>query len=273
MISDATGNLASHMIHAVITQFPDVEFELKYHLFQDEPDKLSKTLKALRGKKHLVVHALLNPDMKLMAHEICKAKKIPDYDLTGALVQFIGDHTHTPPANELARLHHADEGYFRRIRAMEFTAQHDDNRRIDSIDEADIVIVGLSRVSKSPTSTWLGSKGYKVANVAIAPETGLPEQLGMVKGRIVAFTCRPKDLYEIRRRRFEQFEKEIGDQDLDQLPYYDLRSVVSEVSWANKEYRRAGYPIIDISDHTVEELAVMVLTELKIKNEDMMFPI
>ena len=270
-MSDATGNLASHMIHAVITQFPSVDFELHYHLFLDEPGKLMKELKKLRGQKHLVFHALLDPEMKRMVHTLCEDKDIPDFDLTGKMVQFVADHTRTAPANELARLHHAGEGYFRKIRAMEFTAQHDDNRRIDTIEKADVVIVGLSRVSKSPTSTWLGAKGYKVANVAITRETGFPKELERVVDRTVAFTCRPRDLYEIRTRRFERFREKIEGESLDHLEYYDLRSVVSEVAWSEKKYRALGYPILDVTGHTVEEIAVMVLTELEIENDDMMY--
>ena len=272
VVSDATGNLASHMIHAVITQFPQVEFTLKYHVFQKGPEQLTSTLKALRGANHLVLHALLDPEMKRLTHEICRTKQLDDFDLTGSLVQFIADHTTCSPANELARLHHTDEGYFRRIRAMEFTAQHDDNRRLETISEADIVIVGLSRVSKSPTSTWLGSKGYKVANVALAIETGFPDVLESVREKTVAFTARPKDLYETRKRRFEQFTDAIQSQDLSELPYTDLRAVVHEVAWAESQYRKRKYPIVDITRQTVEELAVKVLTVLKLDVDDMLYP-
>lgn len=271
VVSDATGNLASHMLHAVLTQFPGLDAELVFHLFQDDTRGLEQELGEIRGKGHLVVHALLDPSMKAHADRICATKRIPAFDLTGALVQFIADHTRVAPANELSRLHDADEGYFNRIEAMEFTAQHDDNRRLDSIDEADIVIVGLSRVSKSPTSTWLGAKGFKVANVAIAREVGFPEELDKVMRRTVAFTCRPKDLFEIRKRRFEGFQKEIEAQEVDDLPYYDLKSVVREVSWANREFKKRGYPIIDITGQTVEELAALVLTDLKIKSRDLFY--
>ncbi len=271
VVSDATGNLAGHMIQAVITQFPDVVFRIIRHVFQSSPDKLRETVDAMKGSNHLVMHALLDPELKKLMHDLCREKRMDAFDLTGSLVQFIADHTHTAPLNELARLHHTGEGYFRRISAMEFTAQHDDNRRIDTIGEADIVLVGLSRVSKSPTSTWLGSMGYKVANVAIARETGFPPELDAVRKQTVALTMRPKALCEIRCRRFEGFRERIDDAKLVDLPYYNLRDVVSEVSWAEKEYRKRGYPILDITDRTVEEVAVLVLAEMNLEDHDVLY--
>jgi regulator of PEP synthase PpsR (kinase-PPPase family) len=271
VVSDATGNLASHMIHAVITQFPGVDFQIIQHVFQREPNKLRETIDGMEGRNHLVLHALLDSELKRLIHELCREKRIDDFDLTGSLVQFIADHTHTAPVNDLARLHHTGEGYFRRIRAMEFTAQHDDNRRIDTIGEADIVLVGLSRVSKSPTSTWLGAMGYKVANVAIAREIGFPKELEAVKERTVALTIRPKALCEIRKRRFEGVREKIDESQLEDLPYYNLRSVVSEVAWVEKEFRKRGYPILDITDRTVEEVSVLVLAELNLQDHDVLY--
>jgi len=272
VVSDASGNLASHLIHSVITQFPDTLFKLKYHLFQDNADDLHSSLESVQGRNSLVLHAVLDPQLKLLIHQICRKHKVDDYDLTGSLVQFISDHTGIPPANELTRLHATGQGYFKRIRAMEFTAQHDDNRRLETLGEAEIVIVGLSRVSKSPTSFFLGAKGYKVANVAISRETGFPAELDEVRDRTIAFTTRPKELYEIRQRRFSGFEQEIGEQNLESLPYYNLRQIVSEVSWAEKEFRARKYPILQISGHTVEELGSRVLTELKLDQEDIFYP-
>jgi len=273
VLSDATGNLASHMTHSVLTQFPAERFRFRYHLFIRNADDLLKSLKGVNGPRDLVLHRLLRPELKQQLLDLCAERKLPDYDLTGGLKDFLAANSGLKPYNDPNRLHPVDEQYFRRIQAMEFTAQHDDNRRMDSINEADIVIVGLSRVSKSPTSTWLGSLGYKTANVAIAPETGLPAELGGVApGRVAAFTTRPRELWQIRRRRFSEFSKKIDHKDLEQLPYYDLRSIVSEVSWAEKEYRARGYPIFDISGQTVEEVATRVITTLKPSVEDPLQP-
>ncbi len=272
ILSDATGGLASHMTHSVLTQFPKDAFRMNYHLFVRTEADVRKHVGGLQGTPHLLLHRLLRPAHKELLRKLCAEKGIPEYDVTGGLTDFMAKHTGLKPFLDPERLHMPDEQYFRRIAAMEFTAQHDDNRRMDTLDEADIVIVGLSRVSKSPTSTWLGSMGYKVGNVAIARETGFPGELEPVRDRTVAFTTRPRELWNIRRRRFDRFQEKISEQEIEQLPYYDLRSIVSEVAWAEKEYRARSYPIIDISGQTVEEVAARVVTLLKPDAHDLLHP-
>jgi regulator of PEP synthase PpsR (kinase-PPPase family) len=264
IVSDATGSLASHMINAVLTQFPGLQFTQVYHIFKQQARDIQQTVDSFRRRNHIVFYGLINTESKKLIEAACEKLRIPRFDLTGSLVQFIADHTGVAPVNELSRLHETNEGYFKRIEAMEFTAQHDDGRRLETILLADLVIVGLSRVSKSPTSTYLGSMGYKVANVSIAPETGFPEELRRVKRRTVAFTMQPRALHGIRFKRFEGFHRALRDKGLGPLHYYDMRSIVEEVVYAEREYRKRGYPIVDITGRTVEEIAATVLRLLHI---------
>ena len=113
--------------------------------------------------------------------------------------------------------------------------------------------------------------GYKVANVSISQQTGFPRELTKARGRIVAFTVMPKQLQETRARRFNEFKSKIEESGLDDLGYYDMRSVVREVVYAEREYRKREYPIINITGKTVEELAVIVLRELHIKHSDIVY--
>ena len=147
IVSDATGTLARHLISTVLTQFPDLNLRQVYHTFVQNDDDIQGVVKQLRRTRNLVVFGLIKPEHKKQLCMACDRLRIPRFDLTGSLVQFIADHTFTAPVNELSRLHETDAGYFKRIEAMEFTAQHDDSRRIDTIDQADVVIIGLSRVS------------------------------------------------------------------------------------------------------------------------------
>jgi [pyruvate, water dikinase]-phosphate phosphotransferase / [pyruvate, water dikinase] kinase len=259
IVSDATGGLARHMITAVLTQFRDLKINQVFHIFKRGPDDVRKTINSFKKGNHLVLYALLNPESKHALGEACTEMNIPHFDLTGSLVQFIMDHTGAKPVNELALLHQTNEGYFQRIDAMEFTAQHDDGLGLSSLDKADMVIVGLSRVSKSPTSTYLSSLGYKVANISITPETGYPAELDAVADKVVAFTLQPRRLYQIRCKRFEDTAREIEEKHLQDLPYYNLRHIIREVMDSEAEYKRRGYPIINITDMTVEETAARIL--------------
>jgi regulator of PEP synthase PpsR (kinase-PPPase family) len=265
LISDATGTLARHVVNAVLTQFPGLRVTQLYHVFQKRKDEVEKTIQTFKRRNHLVFFALLDPGCKRLIHDACVRMKIPHFDLTGSIVQFISDHTHTRPANELARLHQTDAGYFQRMAAMDFTARHDDSRGLATLNQADIVIVGLSRVSKSPSSIYLSAMGYKVANVSITPETGFPKELDRARRKTVAFTIQPKLLQEIRQKRFKAY------QGLENTPYTDIRSIVREIVYAEAEYRKRGYPILDVTHTTVEEIAANVLRMLGTRRKDLKY--
>ncbi len=257
IVSDGTGNLAAHMITAILSQFPNVKIDCVFHVFQHSLEKINETTRKFRPGNDIVLHALVDPQLKLAMETACVERDIPHFDLTGSLVQFISDHIGVAPVNELSRLHQVNAGYFQRIEAFEFTAQHDDGLGLQSIEHAEIVIVGVSRVSKSPTSMFLASRGYKVANVSITPTTGFPAELDKVQDRVVAFTVQPKRLHEIRAVR-------LAASNLHDTSYDSLREVVREVSQANAEYAARGYPVIDITQMTVEQTAATVLETLKI---------
>ncbi len=271
LVSDATGTLARHMISAVLTQFPQLKVKQVYHVFNNRKDEIEKTINTFRSRNHIVFFALLDPEAKQAIHTACVERKIPHYDLTGSLVQFICDHTHTKPVNELTRLHQTDTGYFQRISAMEFTAQHDDSRGLNTLGQADIVIVGLSRVSKSPSSIYLGAMGFKVANVSITRETGFPPELDKVRKKTIAFTLQPRLLHQIRHKRVKSYQEFATEHNLTDLSYCNLRSVVEEVVFAETEFRRRGYPILDITNMTVEETAANVLCVLGTNRKDLSY--
>ncbi len=250
IVSDATGNLAGHMVRPILTQFDGVRFEQTLHAFQDTPQKVKATLKKIRGGHTVVLHALIDPMAKHAVREVCEAKQVPHYDLTGPLAQFLADQVGVPPANELSSLHQADAEYFARIDAMEYTATHDDSAGLDTLAEADIVIVGPSRVGKTPTSTFLASQGYKVANVSISVLTGFPPQLSAVRKKVVAFTLRPRELQRIREARLPEVES---------TPYHNMRDVIQEVMFVEEEYRKRRYPVIDTTGQTIEHNAAKVI--------------
>jgi regulator of PEP synthase PpsR (kinase-PPPase family) len=162
------------------------------------------------------------------------------------------------PENDLGRLHQVDEAYDHRIEAMEFALLHDDGLGLATLREAEAVIVGVSRVSKSPTMLFLASRGYKVANVSIAPETGLPDDLTKIsQKKIVALTTRPNQLLEIRKERAVQMG-------LRGAEYDDLQAVIREVVEAEAEYRRRGWPVIDVTNVAIEQTAARIIEILRL---------
>ena len=137
--------------------------------------------------------------------------------------------------------------------------EHDDGLGLGTLRDADVVIVGVSRVSKSPTSLYLASRGFKVANVSIAPETGFPKELARIsKKKIVAFTTQPKRLHEIRTERAKRMGSE-------GTSYHDLSGVIAEVMAAEAEYRKRGYAMIDVTHLTIEQTAAQIVEALGLR--------
>jgi regulator of PEP synthase PpsR (kinase-PPPase family) len=230
-----------------MTQFPEIAFEVVAHPMQNAIEKLEATLDNLSGQRPIVLHALADDDAKLLVRNNCVVRRIPQFDVTGPLVNFISERVGLLPENDVTRLHQIDSAYKRRIEAMEFALTHDDSLGLSTLREADVVIIGISRVSKSPATLYLGSRGYKAANVSISPATGFPRELDKIsKKKIVAFTIQPKLLHKIRSDRAKRLKTEGTD-------YDDLQTVIREVMAAEAEYRRRGYPIIDVTSLTIEQ--------------------
>ncbi len=267
IFSDATGSLARHILDSVLSQFPGIEAQLVLHVFQGKTPEIKRALKEIDPESSLVAYAFVSEKPRKAIVKVCEKLGIPCHDLTGPTAEFIQRETGVKPVIKVKNVHRTDEEYFQKMKALEYTLQHDDSRRIESIDEADLVIVGLSRVSKTPTSTYLGSLGYKVANVSFVPDHGLPEELKKVRGKIIAFTCSPERLWEIRSRRFQNFKSKIRSSGLDDLPYYSQRATAKEVLEAESVYLTQRFPMLDITGLTVEEIAARVLKTLGVEGQ------
>lgn len=259
LVVAATGELISGLAAVAVSQFPNVAFDVVTHPLQDSLEKLAVTLDSLSGERPIVLHALADQAAKQLVRNTCAVRRIPHFDTTGPLFNFLSDCVGAVPQNDVARLHQLDAAYRRRIEAMDFTLEHDDSLGLNTLPEADVVIVGVSRVSKSPTALYLGSRGYKVANVSISPQTGFPKVLSRIsRKKIVGFTTQPKRLHEIRIER----AKRMGSEGTD---YDDLDKIIAEVMATEAEFRARNYAIIDVTDLTIEQTAARILETLKLR--------
>ncbi|WP_425399961.1 pyruvate, water dikinase regulatory protein [Aeoliella sp.] len=258
LIAGATGDLLHRLASVAVTQFSDVDMHIVAHPLVDDLDKLQETLDHLEGEHPIVIHALPSSAAKRLVRHQCVARRIPHYDATGPLLDFLADCVGSLPDNDLSRLHKVDAAYQNRIEAMEFALAHDDSLGLPTLREADIVIVGVSRVSKSPTTLYLSSRGFKVANVSISPQTGFPEELSKInKRKIVAFTTQPKRLQVIRAERLQHNGVASSD-------YDNLQQVIREVMESEAEYRKRGYPVIDVTNRTIEQVAAEIMDKLSL---------
>lgn len=253
VLSDSTGNLARHMIGAAMTQFPHGAAHVVLEPFVRTAAKLAAVLEQAAGEEAALCHAVVSSDAKRYINRFCKRRKMPCFDLTGSLTDFLGQVTGAAGSGEVAHLHRMDDAYKRRIEAIEFTLAHDDGLGLETLAGADIVLAGVSRTGKSPTSIYLAQQGYRVANVALAIEVNPPaELLRLPPERVVGLLIDPQQLVMIRARRERSWNMEAGH-------YGDADHVARELAWARRLYHQHGWKCLNVTDQAIEETAARIL--------------
>ena len=264
LVSEATGGLARHLSVVATSQFPKFAPEFHRFAFCNTMEKLRKVKSTIESAENpLVMAALTQPGLRRSLQNWCERREIPYIELIGDVVRAIATAIGQRPVRDAMRTHRCDNDYYRRMDAWEFTLQHDDSRRLESIDEADIILLGISRVGKTPLSAYLGSLGYRVANVSIANGLPIPTEVKENRERTVGLTIHPDRLTEIRKRRFElnRFKHELESRG-ERPSYYSARKILNEVDYAEQQFRRLRISTLDMTDLTVEESAVKILQKL-----------
>lgn len=267
VITDGTGGLPRHFLKAILTQFPKLKGAPVYHVFCDTPEKIKKLFAKSIKKNAFIIHALAGEESKATLVDLANQRAINHFDMTGNAVAFVAQETGQEPLGDIDSVHTQNAAYFDRIDAWEFTMQHDDSRRLDSIHKADIILLGISRVSKTPTAAFLGWLGHRVANVSFVPEMGVPDEIKKCRHKVAALTMAPKKLSEIRNRRLRVngFADKILDKPDANFRYAAVRDTIREVIGAETIYKRLRIPIIDVTEATVEETAARVLQKLELE--------
>jgi regulator of PEP synthase PpsR (kinase-PPPase family) len=256
VISDSTGNLALHMLTAFLTQFPKHAFGMHRHNFVQTKPKLAKVFEHITSPRAIVFHAVVQPEMKKAITDECRKRGIPECDLTGQFVEFLSRESGIAPARDVNRLHDMTSEYRQRIKALEFTLEHDDGLGLDTIYEADIVLAGVSRTSKTPTSIYLAQQGYRVANVSLAMGVDPPQQLlNLEKRSVVGLVIDPGTLVEIRTNRNVGWR-------MGNTRYNDPDFVDREIAWSKRLFLSKGWPVLNVTDQAVEETAAKIVDAL-----------
>ena len=253
LISDATGSLGDHVLRAVFTQFSPHAFSLARVNFVNSDDALHACLERLKQTTGLVVHATIFERYKRQIERVCRQRKLPVFDLTGPIMEFLTASSGRKPQVNYARLHELGSEYFRRMESIEFAIEHDDGGSLRTLHQADIVLTGVSRTTKTPTSMVLAMQGYRSANVPLVQGLEPPrELLALDPKRVVCLSLNPSQLVSIRERRLTQ-QLKYGE------TYADERAIQAELVWARKLSQTQGWPVIDVTGHAVEETAARVL--------------
>jgi hypothetical protein len=249
IISDATGQSGLHILRAAIVQFEHTRTKMMVFHDIDSKAGLKKILDQARSDKALIAFTFVRKEMRDYASAYCLKNNIYHLDILGPLISNLSSYLQREPLETPTLLRKVDARYFKRIDAIEYTIGHDDGRGAERLREADIVLVGLSRTSKTPTSLFLAQEGYKVANVPIVPGIPLPEELFEIdQHKIVCLNIDPEVLQKIRKVR----QKNSGLKP----SYSDLKKVFAEVEYIwDLVKKHKNWKVVDTTNKSIEETA------------------
>ncbi len=258
VVSDALGETAEAVARAGASQFADGDVEFVRVAYANDRGAVLRALTDAKERNGVLVFTLVDPDLRSFVRVEAERLDLATVDVLGPVLDAFNRVAPGPPRLTPGLTHKLDAEYFRRVEAIEFAVRYDDGKNPSGIASADVVLVGVSRSSKTPVSMYLAQKGYKVANVPLVPELEPPEELDQVPaGRVIGFTARTEKLRRIRLERVRAL-------DLDpDTSYAETSRIAEELRFANRVFQRLGCPVIDVSYRAVEESAREVIDLLQ----------
>ena len=259
IISDSLGETGEQVAKAAISQFELDDYEIKRFPYVLNLKLLSEILKEASNESNAVLfYTLVDKEFIEYIKDFTAESGLIAVDLLSPLIAAIRESTHLEPAREPGTIRKLDEAYFKRVEAIEFAVKYDDGKDPRGLSKADVVILGISRTSKTPLSMYLANKNIKVANVPLVPESVPPKEIYEVPAkRVIGLTNSPTKLNEIREERLKALGLPKGSS------YASMERILDEIDYAEKTMKKIGCPIIDVSNKAIEETAELIISILK----------
>ena len=258
LVSDATGETLTTIAKAAAVQYAQVRPIEHMHPLVRTPRQLKRVLQEIEQTPGIVLYTLVNKDLCAELEKRCKELKSPCLAVLQPIMQTFESYLGAPQTPTVAGQHVLDADYFKRIDAMNFTMAHDDGRLPDNLSDADIILLGISRTSKTPTGIYLAQRGYKTANLPIVPSLPLPESLTEPHTAFVVCLVASADrLSEVRRNRALQ----LSDRNLED--YVDRSQIAAEIAHSRRICAKHGWPVIDVTRRSIEETAASIIRLLQ----------
>lgn len=254
ILSDSLGETAQYVARAAANQFPDFDFTYKHIPFVEDIAYISEVLDQINPESSMLMYTLVVEHLREYVCSYCETKNIPYVDVLEQAFATFSKITKQLPVGRPGLVQRMDESYFKKIEAIEFAIKYDDGKDMTGLALADLVLLGVSRTSKTPLSMFLAYKGIKVANVPLVPEVRLSDKLfDLPREKVVGLTIQPETLGQIRHERVR------GLGVIGETGYTDLGRILNELDFAEKIMKRIGCPVIDVSHKAVEETASDIL--------------
>jgi len=255
MVSDSTGETLITVARAVAAQYSHVSpVEHVYPLVRSQK-QLDRVLAEIEESPGIVLFTLLEEELVSRLEGKCKEINIPSLSIIGPVLQLFQAYLGVSTSHRVGAQHTLNAEYFKRIDALNYTMMHDDGQHVEGLEEADVVLVGVSRTSKTPTSIYLANRGVRTANVPLVPGIPIPRQLEtLTKPLVVSLHAAPERLIQIRQNRLLGIGAR-GDNDT----YIDRQAVTDEVTFARRLSARYNWPLIDVTRRSIEETAAAIM--------------
>lgn len=255
LVSDSTGETLITVARAVAAQYANVTpVEHVYPLVRSQK-QLDRVLDEIEEAPGIVLFTLLEKDLVSRLEDKCKAINVPSLSIIGPVMQLFEAYLGAATTGRVGAQHVLNAEYFKRIDALNYTMIHDDGQHVEGLEEADVVLVGVSRTSKTPTSIYLANRGIRTANVPLVPGIPVPAQLEtLTRPLVVSLHATPERLIQIRQNRLLSMGTDSGSD-----TYTDRQSVTEEVAFARKLSAKHDWPLLDVTRRSIEETAAAIM--------------
>ena len=261
LVSDSTGETLDRIFLSLKSQFSSFEYDKKEFAFIRTEQQIDKIIKECNtANNSLILYTIVETKLAKYIANQSEKNNVPCFGILGNLILSFSKLLNQKAAHKPSAQHVLDDDYYKRIEAIQFTMSHDDGKRVDDVNKADVILLGVSRTSKTPTSIYLANRGYKTINIPLVLDQKIPEDLKVNKRAcIIGLVADPERLADIRRNRVAIMK------DHKLKEYTDLNYIKKEIDDSKTLFKKNNWPIIDVTRRSVEETAASILKIIEIK--------
>ena len=256
LISDSTGETLDRVFLAIKAQFKNIEYDVKSYFFARTENQVVKILDEAKQKENsIILYTIVDNDLAKFLANKSDEKKIPCFSVLGNLILNFSKLLNQKASHVPSGQHALNEEYYERIEAIQFTMNHDDGNLVEELDKSDLILLGVSRTSKTPTSIYLANKGFKTSNIPLVNENSIPESLkkNPKMACVVGLTTEAERLVDIRKNRMMNLKEQ------ENTSYTNIQNIKKEVENAKKTFAKYKWPTIDVTRKSVEETAASII--------------
>jgi len=256
LISDSTGETLDRIFLALKAQFKNIEYKVHSYSFTRTENQILKILDdAKKNENSVILYTIVDNNLAKYLANVSDEKKIPCFGVLGNLILNFSKILNQKASHEPSGQHALNDEYYERIEAIQFTMNHDDGNLVNDIEKSDIILVGVSRTSKTPTSIYLANKGFKTSNIPLVNEKSLPIKLrdNPQLTCVVGLNTEPERLVDLRKNRMNSLKE------TENIKYTNIENIKKEIEDAKKTFRKYKWPSIDVTRKSVEETAASII--------------